>query len=198
MALEIFKDKDLHIFDLGNVLYSVDARRTFAALEALGMPHQDVKVSNSHAAGGVFSLYCDGKVSTPEFYEGVRRECLIPEASDDEIRSAWDSMLIGFRPDALAAVRHLRQKGRKVALLSNCNDLHAQACRAQYPGPGRFDDLFDGVFFSHEIGMSKPDPRTWQLVLSQMGVEASRACFYDDSDVNVGAAIALGIDSQVV
>ncbi len=198
MALEIFEDKDLHIFDLGNVLYSVDARLTFAAFEALGMPHQDIKVSNSHAAGGVFSLYCDGKVTTEEFYDGVRRACLIPDATDQDIRQAWDAMLIGFRPGALDAVRGLRQSGRKVALLSNCNDLHAQVCRAQYPGPGSFDGLFDGVFFSHEIGMSKPDTRAWQLVLRQMGVDSTRACFYDDSDINVAAALSLGIASRVV
>lgn len=195
--IDIVPGKSLHIFDLGNVLYSVDARRTLAALEALGMPRQSGGVSNSHAAGGVFGLYCDGKVSTAQFYDGVRRQCGI-SAPDDAIRRAWAAMMLGYRPEALETVRRVRASGCRVALLSNCNALHAEQCRAEFPGPGTLDDLFDGVFFSQDIGMSKPDPATWGLVLEAMGAAPADAAFYDDSPINTEAARRLGIEARLV
>lgn len=197
MPINIIPDKPLQIFDLGNVLYSVDASRTMAALEALGMPHFNGPISNSHAAGGPFSLYCDGLITTPQFYDGVRQACHV-NASDDQIRQAWNAMLLGFRPDAIEQVRQLRAQGHKIALLSNCNALHADEVRAQFPGPGNFDDLFDAIFFSQEIHISKPRPEAWHTVLTSMGFSATDAAFYDDSQINIDTATALGIKSQLV
>lgn len=197
MPIDIFTDKKLQIFDLGNVLYSVDARLSFAALQRLGMPAFEGPISNSHAACGDFALYSDGKISTPQFYDAVRRVCHV-QATDAQIRDAWNAMLIGFRPDALQQVRQLRQSGYTVVLLSNCNDLHADIVRQQYPGPDSFDSLFDKVFFSQEIHISKPDPRAWQLVLHEMNAQPADAAFYDDSLLNVQAAQALGIASRQI
>ena len=197
MPIEIFPHKKLHIFDLGNVLYSVDVRLTFAALQKLGMPHFDGPLSNSHAAPGDFALYCDGKITIQQFYQAIRRTCHI-QASDDQIRDAWNAMLLGFRHDALQQVRQLRSQGHLVALLSNCNQLHADHVRAQYPGPGDFDSLFDRAFYSQEIHVSKPDPKAWQTVLTQMNVQPADAAFYDDSPINIRAAQALGIDSRQI
>ncbi len=202
LSTVIVPNKSLHIFDLGNVLYKVDARLSMAALESLGMPHLDGPVSNSHAAGGVFGPYCDGLVSTPDFIKGVREMChLNPETTDSQIAEAWDAMLIGFNRDSVETVRRVRAQGHKVALLSNCNDLHATRCRDEFarlfPDFDSFDSQFDAVFFSQEIKMSKPNPATWQLVLSTMGVDAADAAFYDDSTINTEQAESLGIRSVV-
>ncbi len=199
LSRHLLPNKRLHIFDLGNVLYKVDARRTMAALEKLGMPHLDGPVSNSHAAGGVFADYCDGKVSTPDFISGVREACRLGRADDGQIVEAWGAMLLGFCRDSVLAVREARRQGALVALLSNCNELHALRCRSEfrdmYPDLGSFDSLFDRVYFSQEIGMSKPDPRAWQLVLSDLGVRPADAAFYDDSDINVAEARRIGIEA---
>lgn len=201
LSSAIVPGKTLHIFDLGNVLYKVDARLTLAALQKLGMPPFEGPISNSHAAGGIFSLYCDGRVTTAQFIEGVREMCHLPKAGDGQIIDAWDSMLLGFCRESVMAVRRARREGSLVALLSNCNEAHALKCRADFremwPDLGAFDSLFDRVFFSQEIGMSKPDPATWGLVLSEMGVRPADAAFYDDSQANVDQARALGIDARL-
>lgn len=193
--------KRLQIFDLGNVLYKVDARLTMAAFEKLGMPRFDGPVSNSHAAGGIFSLYCDGKVSTADFISGVRDVCHLGKADDGQIIQAWDSMLLGFCRESVMAVRKARREGALVALLSNCNEAHALRCRSEfremYPDLGSFDSLFDHVFFSQEIGVSKPAPEAWQLVLDEMGVRPAEAAFYDDSEVNIAQAKSMGIDARL-
>lgn len=201
LSKAIVPGKRLQIFDLGNVLYKVDARLTMAAFEALGMPHFDGPVSNSHAAGGIFSLYCDGKVTTADFISGVREACHLGKADDGQIIQAWDAMLLGFCRESIMAVRKARRDGALVALLSNCNEAHALKCRADfremYPDLGSLDSLFDHVFFSQEIGVSKPAPEAWQLVLSEMGVRPDEAAFYDDSEVNIAQAKSMGIDARL-
>ncbi len=195
--INIDKSRNLQIFDLGNVLIDVDARKTLAAFESLGMPHiDDAQISNSHVSAGLFSDYCDGKISTPLFITGLRQQCHI-SGSDDEIKRAWNAMLGNFRLDALNQVIALRNEGFKLALLSNCNALHTAFARASFPLPGALDDLFSpgAVFFSQEIGMSKPNPQTWQKVLAHFNAQPSDAVFYDDSQINVDAAIALGINA---
>lgn len=197
----IVPGKRLQIFDLGNVLYKVDARLTLAALQKLGMPSFEGQVSNSYAAGGVFSEYCDGRVTTAQFIQGVKEMCHIPNADDGQIIDAWNAMMLGFCRDSIMTVRRLRREGALVALLSNCNEAHALTCRSEfqdmYPDLGAFDSLFDHVFFSQEIGMSKPDPRTWQMVVSEFGVSPRDAAFYDDSETNVAQARAQGIDARL-
>lgn len=198
LANIIVPDKSLHIFDLGNVLYRVDAGRSLAALEKLGLEHVERQISNSHAAGGAFSLYCDGKITTAQFFDGVRQMCGIG-ATDAQIAEAWNAMLLGFEADSLRTVRDVRSQGARVALLSNCNELHTELVRKQHKEmfDTEFDSLFDEVFFSQEIGMSKPNPETWKLVLRQMGADAADAAFYDDSQLNIDKAAELGIESRL-
>lgn len=54
-------------------------------------------------------------------------------------------------------------------------------------------DVFDVLFFSAEIGLTKPDPRIYQLMLEKLDVRAQEAIFVDDFQENIDAANALGI-----
>ena len=54
-------------------------------------------------------------------------------------------------------------------------------------------DIFDVTIFSAEVGLAKPDPRIYQLVLGKLGVEASQAIFVDDFQANIDAANSLGM-----
>ena len=54
-------------------------------------------------------------------------------------------------------------------------------------------DIFDVTIFSAEVGLAKPDPRIYQLVLGKLGVEAAQAIFVDDFQANIDAANSLGM-----
>ncbi len=197
MKINIDTTRPLQIFDLGNVLIEVDARRTLAAFEKLGMPHTDVPISNSHAVGGCFSLYGEGRISTDDFLSSVKTD-FCPMATTDQLTEAWNAMLGDFFTSSIDTILALRKQGYQLALLSNCCDLHTEYCRQHFPGPGTLDGLFDAVFYSQEIHLSKPNPRTWLMVLEHFGRRADEAAFYDDSEVNVIAAQSLGISASVV
>jgi FMN phosphatase YigB (HAD superfamily) len=56
-----------------------------------------------------------------------------------------------------------------------------------------FGDMTDLIVYSHEAGMSKPDPRIYQLACDGLGVPAAGTVFLDDVPENVTAAAQAGL-----
>lgn len=100
-------------------------------------------------------------------------------------------MTASLQPDEpmLAEVARLRAHGVATAVLSNSW------------GTGHFDpydgyDLdnrVDTVVISDQVGLRKPDPEIFQLILDRLDVKASEAVFVDDLAVNLEPARVLGM-----
>lgn len=58
--------------------------------------------------------------------------------------------------------------------------------------------FFDNVTVSSEVGVSKPNPRIFQLAMGTAGVPPERAWFVDDQPVNVQAAARLGMKALLI
>ncbi len=54
-------------------------------------------------------------------------------------------------------------------------------------------DRFELVIDSHEIGIRKPDPAIYELLLEKLDLQPSRVVFVDDTPPNIVAAAAIGI-----
>jgi FMN phosphatase YigB (HAD superfamily) len=54
--------------------------------------------------------------------------------------------------------------------------------------------IFDAVFASNKIGLSKPDPEFYRYILKNEGVNPENTFFVDDSEVNVLSAERLGMN----
>lgn len=81
----------------------------------------------------------------------------------------------------------LRERGVPVAVLSNSwGDLYPRE---------RLDALVDHVVISSEVGLRKPQPEIYRLVLDRLGVEAARAVLVDDAEPNVLGARAAGLQA---
>ncbi len=98
------------------------------------------------------------------------------------------------RPEVIATVRRLRGEGYRTALLTNNAKELAPVWRPLLP----LDELFDLVVDSSEVGMRKPDPRIYRLVLSELSVEPERTVFLDDAPGNVAGAAAIGMQAILV
>jgi putative hydrolase of the HAD superfamily len=53
--------------------------------------------------------------------------------------------------------------------------------------------IFDAVFASNKIGLSKPDPEFYRYILKNEGVKPEDTFFVDDTEVNVLSAERIGI-----
>ena len=98
------------------------------------------------------------------------------------------------RPEVIATIRRLRGDGYRTALLSNNARELAPLWRPLLP----LDELFDVVVDSSEVGMRKPDPRIYRLVLDRLGVVPARTVFLDDAPGNIAGAQAVGMQAILV
>ena len=56
-----------------------------------------------------------------------------------------------------------------------------------------FEDLVDQIVYSHEAGMTKPDPRIYARVCARLKVTAGETVFLDDTGPCVTGARAAGL-----
>jgi putative hydrolase of the HAD superfamily len=97
-------------------------------------------------------------------------------------------MFAGFdagQAPMLTALRRARSAGVLTALLSNSWGL-------DYPREG-WDELFDAVVISGEVGLRKPEPEIYALAARRLGVDPSQCVFVDDLTPNVRGAEAAGM-----
>jgi len=60
-------------------------------------------------------------------------------------------------------------------------------------------DLFDGVFALEDADLiPKPDPRTFEKMLGRFGIDATTACFFEDTPKNLEPAKAIGMTTVLV
>jgi putative hydrolase of the HAD superfamily len=86
-----------------------------------------------------------------------------------------------------------------VLLLSNTNAIHVpafEAIVAKENGITDFKGLFDGAYFSCELGMRKPNADIFEHVLSAHGADPKRTLFIDDSIQHVEGARNAGLHAE--
>ncbi len=86
-------------------------------------------------------------------------------------------------PPMVAVVRRAREHGLRTALLSN----------ADGGFDAGWDELFDTVVLSGQVGMAKPDKRIYRLTAARLGLATSDCVFVDDLVVNVRGAVRAGM-----
>jgi epoxide hydrolase-like predicted phosphatase len=88
-------------------------------------------------------------------------------------------------PDMSGLVRRAHEAGIRTALLSNSWGTE------DYPRDG-WDDMFDVVVISGEVGMRKPEPEIFTHTVELLGLQPADCVFVDDLRHNVEAAVELG------
>ena len=181
------------IFDLGGVILTIDYTKTIEAFRNLGIQESNLLYSKANQT----SLFDDlekGKITDQEFFTAIRSITKIG-VSDDQIRDAWNALLIGLPDENFRLLKELK-KDHRLFLLSNTNSIHEKAYRKmiidQY-GTFIFDDLFEKMYLSHKIHMRKPDAEIFQYVLADSQLDINDTCFIDDSPQHVEGAHSVNL-----
>lgn len=176
------------IFDLGGVILDVDYNLTRIAFEKLGVGHFDEMYSQANA-DQLFQKLETGKITEEQFYEELNR-CTGLQLSDEEIRNAWNVMLLSFRESSLQFLERIRSK-YKIFLLSNTNQIHIASFKNIFHEKKRtrdFEEYFDRSFYSCEIGLRKPDIECYYRVINELQIDPAKTVFIDDSLHNIEGA----------
>jgi epoxide hydrolase-like predicted phosphatase len=91
-------------------------------------------------------------------------------------------------------VSDARAAGLRTAILTN----NVREFRPLWWPMAAYDELFDVIVDSHEVGCRKPDPAIYRLTLDRLGVPAARAAFLDDIAPNAAAATSVGMHGLLV
>jgi putative hydrolase of the HAD superfamily len=129
-----------------------------------------------------YKLASLGKISAQEFWKDVG---LYPQLEDEYLQR------FELTPGLLDFLKKAESRGLEIWCLSNDLAEWSKKLRNRFG----LEQYFRGVIISGDVGLRKPDPMIFRLLLERSGVPAKQLLFVDDNPKNIVAAAALGIDS---
>jgi glucose-1-phosphatase len=194
-SLKMTKIKNL-IFDLGNVIIDLDMERTFAQLRHYLGADYEPALRNLFDKD-IFIEYEIGNISENEFLHNLRAVADMP-VGIGQLRDAWNAMLLDIPFQRLEMLERLKQK-YQVFLLSNTNDSHLYYVHGYLKtvyGIENFEErFFHRPYYSHLLGLRKPNADIYEFVLKDAHLKADETMFFDDLSWNVKAAQSVGIQA---
>jgi putative hydrolase of the HAD superfamily len=181
------------IFDLGGVILNLDNRRTEEAFTALGVENFREYFGHGFAAS-FFKEYEIGRITDRQFIDSVRQLTGL-DVPDQAIIDSWNALLLDFPPERIQLLKNLR-KNYRLFLFSNTNALHLAALQQIWSSTfdsGSLDDYFEKTYYSHLLGMRKPDREPFEHILLENGLKGAETLFVDDAMINVEGAKQAGL-----
>jgi epoxide hydrolase-like predicted phosphatase len=187
------------LIDWGGVLTTSlsEAIGAWLAADRIDVPHyRDVMtrmVDGAYADGAaaarenLIHALERGEIETAEFERALAARLRTIDGEPPVAEGILTRMFAAFHPvePMYDMLRAARGAGLRTCLVSN-------SWGAEYPREG-WDEVFDGVVISGEVGMRKPEEGIFRHALDLIGLEAHQCVFIDDIEANITAARRLGI-----
>src|SRR3569833_2109012 len=187
------------IFDYGNVIFMLDFQRLKDHWNALAIGGADSFFGHG-VQHTIFDQFDTGLVSAAGFRDFIREKSGKPDLTDEEIDAAWNSLLIGGTHGTHEILAELKKKYRTF-LLSNINPIHydyvMDYLKREFGFEGN-DHLFEKTYYSHLVGLRKPDKSIFEKVLKENNLVPEQTLFIDDIPANLEGAKALGIQTYLM
>ena len=146
------------------------------------------RVSYDKHSIDLLTMCSDGMITTRQFWVEFSRRSGVPVQTD------WWQHLFHpvLKEDTVALIKKLKAAGHRVVCGTNTIDGHYRnhVERGDY-------SYFDQTYASNFMGVSKPNPEFWKIILTAENEVPENTVFTDDRKKNCDAASALGIKSFV-
>jgi glucose-1-phosphatase len=176
------------LFDLGGVLMNFAGMDGLAEMTGRPVPEIHDLLLYSDA---IKSFQTGGM--TPEQFAPALTQELGLALSPAEFLHLWAEWETGPMDGALELLDALKQT-QALACLSNTNVVHWDRLTSRYG----LRERFEHCYVSHEIGLSKPDPRIFAHVAEGLGTQPDRITFFDDNADIIAAANSFGFKAHQV
>jgi 2-haloacid dehalogenase len=103
----------------------------------------------------------------------------------------WAEMMAGEIEGAVAILEELKGAGYELHALTNWSAETFPHARVRFS----FLERFETILVSADVGLIKPDPAIFRLLLERIGRAPAECIYIDDNPKNVAAAAALGFDA---
>ena len=183
----------LYIFDMGGVV-TTTAQIDDELCSMLGITTEEYYNFCGHEKNGIKSeyttdlmdLYSNGIINTKEFYHAFSARSEI-EIKYDYFHNLYSPVLF---KKTVQIINKLKEQGNRVVCGTNTwetyYNIHLERGDYRY---------FDKVYASNYLGVSKPNPDFWKLILQFEKALPENTVFIDDRQKNIDAALKLGIKS---
>ncbi len=175
------------LFDFGDVFINLDKEATLRKLSEAG--HTEISAEMLP----VIFQYEKGLISSEEFTASAMK--YLPGIEKVQLVEAWNAIILDFPEHRLDFIRGLASRDTyRLFLLSNTNSLHIEKVKEEM-GNERylaFASCFERFYLSHEIGMRKPEPEVFEMILEQNALVATETLFIDDTFEHIESASRLG------
>lgn len=148
----------------------------------------------------IFDDYEQGKISSSEFRDGIRRITESPDLTDGQIDEAWNTLLIGVPPVNHDILLEAKKKYRTF-LLSNNNEIHHKWIMGYLKAEFNLDSnavFFEKDYYSHLMKMRKPNADIFEFVLAAHDLNPSETLFIDDSPQHIKTASSIGLKTHLL
>jgi len=172
--------KALYIFDMGGVL-CCDFNDIPIISNYLGITEENFFVYS----GENFRELLDGRINSNEFW--VRFSLSYGKKVEEELFGKF------FNPRIIRETKDIIEQLKsdsRVVCGTNTIDSHYYYLLNQ----GVYD-IFDKVYASNLMGISKPDPDFYWHILNKEGIKPENTVFIDDTEENIISAQKIGINS---
>jgi putative hydrolase of the HAD superfamily len=98
-----------------------------------------------------------------------------------------------LRPEMVEALRRIRSRFKTGCITNNlpANAIGSAGGRTLYIA--EVMALFDHIIESARIGLRKPDPQIYRMMVETLGVDPKRCVYLDDLGINLKPARAMGM-----
>jgi 2-haloacid dehalogenase len=174
------------VFDLGNVLVSVNPTAAFERLQERGRDPPGPGDAESMNGEALLHRFECGTLTTSQFYEEACAQARLTIGFDAFCEIYCDI----FSPveEMIEAAERVRRAGIPTYLFSNTSELHFSYISRRYD----FVSRFERRFLSYELKCMKPHSASYEAVERGIACRAERLLYIDDLPQNTAAAARRG------
>ncbi|MEQ8904375.1 HAD family phosphatase [Ekhidna sp.] len=184
---------DAIIFDFGNVLIDLDYPRVIKRFSEVAKKNTE-EIEELVVTAPILQKFEMGMIGPDEF-RAKFNSLLGTKMGERQFEDIWNSMLKSITKERMDKVLQIGKRF-DTFILSNTNMIHEIAYEEmimEETGRASLRDFVKEVYYSHEIGMRKPNLNCYNFVIDDIGLYASRMLFLDDRLENVEAAKKAGM-----
>lgn len=178
------------LFDFGGVFVDLDLGVVNMGIQTyMGTTFQGLY----HRYSEVFDGFETGHLSEDEFVDAVTNMGL----PKNKIVNIWNDMILGIPKNRIDFLISLQGK-YNLYLYSNTNSFHEKELDRLMQEQHKmslkeFRQIFNGTWFSHDIGFRKPGKEGFEFIIKETGINPKETLFIDDSLSYLEGAKAVGM-----
>lgn len=174
------------IWDMGGVILNmIDESPRLTLAEEFNLPLEKIYSAIFDSQSAMHASI--GRITLIQHWQNVGNLLGIqPPELESFLKRFWAAD--GIDTNLVAFIRALKPQFR-IGLLSNAWDNLRSFIQQEW----QIADVFDELVISAEVGLTKPDPRIYEMTVARLGVQPGEAVFLDDLERNILAAREAGL-----